>query len=292
MENVVVPPSCLGDYHRRLWVGSFWPVVVLLTFAGGFIVWDLFLLLRTGERITARLIGIGCRAGLQRFVSLMIGVTFLVTPSVSTRIFKTFRCEPIRYNDDGDGASRRYLHADLSISCDNDKYQQMRTTAFAMMACWPIGVPILYMVLLVASRNALRSGVPTPLSRAVAFMASDYDPSAFFWEPIEMCRKLTLTGESVRVLNACSLRVARHAHSPCVHALHRAHHEQPTCARLGPAHRRGIGAGPRSCGSARVHRLPHASPPHQAVGAVHGAKFESRPPVDAKATRHTPKACV
>ena len=152
------------------------------------------MLLRSGEPLTAGLIGAGCRAGMQRFVPLVLGVTFLVTPSVSTRIFKTFLCASFRYSGDDDEGSRRYLYADLSISCDGDEYEEMRTTAFVMMACWPIGVPILYMVLLVASRRAIRSGVPTPLSRAVAFMTNDYERSAFFWEPIEMCRKLTLTG--------------------------------------------------------------------------------------------------
>ena len=54
-------------------------------------------------------------------------------------------------------------------------------------------VPIWYTVLLVASRKALRTGVHTSLSRATAFLADDYKPMAFWWEPLEMCRKLALT---------------------------------------------------------------------------------------------------
>ena len=37
-------------------------------------------------------------------------------------------------------------------------------------------------------------GSPTPLSRATSFLSGDYTEQAFWWEPLEMCRKLTLTG--------------------------------------------------------------------------------------------------
>jgi hypothetical protein len=50
-------------------------------------------------------------------------------------------------------------------------------------------------LLLFVSRDAIRTGVHTPLSRATAFLWADYDRSAYLWEPLEMCRKLTLTGE-------------------------------------------------------------------------------------------------
>ena len=57
-------------------------------------------------------------------------------------------------------------------------------------------VPILYAALLWASRDALLSGRPTRLSRAIAFLADDYRPTGagFWWELIEMNRKLVLTG--------------------------------------------------------------------------------------------------
>ena len=36
--------------------------------------------------------------------------------------------------------------------------------------------------------------MPTALSRATAFLWSDYTPETFFWEPLEMMRKIVLTG--------------------------------------------------------------------------------------------------
>jgi len=53
---------------------------------------------------------------------------------------------------------------------------------------------VLYVCLLWASRKALLSGKPSTLSRATAFLSTEYTTSASWWEPVEMCRKLTLTG--------------------------------------------------------------------------------------------------
>jgi hypothetical protein len=55
----------------------------------------------------------------------------------------------------------------------------------------------LYAMLLFMSRDALHTGINTPLSRAIAFLSDDYDAmgqGAFWWEPLEMFRKLFLTG--------------------------------------------------------------------------------------------------
>jgi hypothetical protein len=52
----------------------------------------------------------------------------------------------------------------------------------------------MYAMLLWFSRKALSSRVPTPLCRATAFLWADYKLSCYWWEPIEMLRKLTLTG--------------------------------------------------------------------------------------------------
>jgi hypothetical protein len=49
-------------------------------------------------------------------------------------------------------------------------------------------------MLLSSSRNAIRYHIPTPLSRATNFLYGDYKTTSFWWEPLEMIRKLVLTG--------------------------------------------------------------------------------------------------
>ena len=79
-------------------------------------------------------------------------------------------------------------------------------------------------------REALLTGRQTPLSRAVAFLADDYRAKAngFWWEIIEMSRKLVLTGwvlrvdaEQARVIVALLVSVAFLALHLFIKPLHR-----------------------------------------------------------------------
>mmetsp|Transcript_20685 Transcript_20685/g.61519 ORF Transcript_20685/g.61519 Transcript_20685/m.61519 type:complete len:631 (+) Transcript_20685:2-1894(+) len=63
-----------------------------------------------------------------------------------------------------------------------------------MLALWPVGIPLLYAALLWASRVTIRRGQTTQLSLATRYLWGDYEAATFWWEPLEMCRKLTLTG--------------------------------------------------------------------------------------------------
>jgi len=185
----VVPTACLGDYSTRIWVGSTWPLVLIVActvclFGSEFVQ-------RCGQRDDQTLVRGALTAGLQRVLPLALSLTFLVLPSTSTRIFRAFLCETFEFDE---GTSRRYLYADLTLSCDSDEYESTKATAFVMLAVWPVGVPMLYGVLLWASRESIRRGELTQLNLATRYMWGDYEAATFWWEPLEMCRKLTLTG--------------------------------------------------------------------------------------------------
>jgi hypothetical protein len=188
LENMFIASACLGDYRKRIVLGVSWPIVLVLVFAVGFVGWEIFHVCRRRWNDTVGLRG-AVVGGLQRVLPMTLSLTFLVVPSTSTRIFRAFLCEKIEF---GDGLVRHYLKADLALRCDSQEYEAMRTTAFAFVAVWPAGIPFLYAVLLWKCRAALRTHVPTPLTRATAFLWSDY--TVYWWEPLEMCRKLVLTG--------------------------------------------------------------------------------------------------
>ena len=76
---------------------------------------------------------------------------------------------------------------------------------------------MLYAALLWATRKELVTGKESPLSRATAFLSAGYASHAFWWEPLEMCRKLALCGwvlligeayEQARVLVALLISIA------------------------------------------------------------------------------------
>ena len=198
LEDLIIPTACFGRYRTRLWIGSSWPIVLLLTAAAASVGWELATTRRKKALTKAKSQALSAPrshcatvlVGLQRVLPLTLGLTFITVPSVSTRIFKTFLCDPFEYRE---GEQLRYLHDDLGESCDSDDYATTRNVAFVMLIIWPVFVPLLYAMLLAASRDALRAGVSTPLSRATSFLSGDYKPSIFWWEPLEMCRKLTLS---------------------------------------------------------------------------------------------------
>ncbi|KAL1499340.1 hypothetical protein AB1Y20_011547 [Prymnesium parvum] len=186
--DVVVPDECFGSYRSRLLIGSLWPIALVLLPAVGSVA-------LVGARLAKRRangdLSASLAQGCERTLPLLLIVTFLLVPSTSTRIFNTFLCVPFEYTPT---ETRRYLHDDLSLDCDGPEYERAKTTAYVMIALWPVGVPALYMLLLWRSRDAIRRRRPTRLSRGVTMLYHEYRPQAYWWEPVEMCRKLTLTG--------------------------------------------------------------------------------------------------
>ena len=179
--------------RRRLIISSSWPIAFVVVIGAVMAVGELArdCWNKDPEEFIPRRHRAALRRGLQQTLPLVLQVTFLLVPSASTLIFKTFLCDAFEYDA---STTRRYLHDDLALDCGSHEYDIVKRVAFILAAVWPIGVPLLYSVLLWHSRKALFTGKPTTLSRATAFLWGDYQTFAFWWEPVNMCRKLALTG--------------------------------------------------------------------------------------------------
>ena len=177
--DLIIPASCFGEYRSRLLFAATWPVILLVSIAACLVGSESVRELRQrnpaliAPRSTAAVVS----AGFRQALPLTLLVTFLLVPATSTRVFKTFLCDPIEY---GDGEKRRYLVDDLELECDTEEYTHARDTAIVIILIWPVGVPLLYFLLLWASRDALVSGVPTALSRSTAFLSADYKTKAWW----------------------------------------------------------------------------------------------------------------
>ena len=82
----------------------------------------------------------------QHFTVFLL-LAYTVLPGVASVIFKTFPC----YNADPDGSastSQLYMRADYSISCSSQRYQFAVVWAAVMVFVYPVGIPLLYFVLL------------------------------------------------------------------------------------------------------------------------------------------------
>ena len=193
-----LPLSCvqLGSFFDQLLLLVLLPgVLVLLT-----LVCSLGIEVRT-EREAASL-----KAGVIRALPYLLYILFFAFPLVSSRAFQAFDCEEF---DDG----TRFLRADYSLACYGTEYGRVVSLGWVAIALYPIGVPLLYLALLLSARKAILTETPTELSRSLTFLHQDYAPSMFWWELVEIFKKVrcplrqrvpTLTAHHLFALCSCS----------------------------------------------------------------------------------------
>ena len=122
------------------------------------------------------------KAGVIRALPYLLYILFFAFPLVSSRAFQAFDCEEF---DDG----TRFLRADYSLHCDDAEYRRVFFLAWVAIALYPVGVPLLYLTLLLCARKAILTEQPTALSRSLTFLHQDYELSMYWWELVEMSKK-------------------------------------------------------------------------------------------------------
>lgn len=182
------------DYHDRLLLSTILPIVVIIVLGGTYAVtisWH-----RGSEQ---------ARHNIRRkHMSIVLLVTFLVYASVSSLAFQMFDCD---YLDDG----KYYLRADYRISCDSTKHQRLQMYAGVMIALYPIGIPVLYAVLLFRERRILADGdrrINDPSVQSTSDLWKPYKPSCFFYEIVECGRRILLTSVGLVIDDEAAAKIA------------------------------------------------------------------------------------
>jgi len=116
----------------------------------------------------------------------MLWLLFFAYPLVANSAFAAFPC----YDLD----SGRYLRADVSIECDSAEHSKAQSWAILAIFLYPIGLPLVCSVLLMHVREAILSKELTPLSRAIAFLWREFKPDFFWYEVVEMFKRVLLVG--------------------------------------------------------------------------------------------------
>jgi hypothetical protein len=120
---------------------------------------------------------------------LTVRLLFFLYPLIANVAFEALSCH--RAFDDG----TTFLIADVDIECRSDYYHsRVLPRAWASIAIFCFGLLAFNGVLLFSARRAIVHKKPTALSRAVSFLYNDYKPWAFWWELLEMGRRLVLVG--------------------------------------------------------------------------------------------------
>jgi len=114
-------------------------------------------------------------------------ILFILYPLVTTAAFDGFPCY---WFSNGRG----WLRADVSIECSTPEHTGVTLIAWIAVALYPIGIMAGSGILLFRASSSILAGKETPLTRAIAFLYKEYDPTSFYWELMEMLRKFLLVG--------------------------------------------------------------------------------------------------
>ena len=114
-----------------------------------------------------------------RYVNMIISVTYLVLPSVSTNIFGMFTCENIDPRNLLPGTPT-YLKNDHSIACNSSRYTFGINWAYTMIVVYPFGIPCIYAYWLFLSRAGIKANKHHRRHALVDLKHTDlkYTPSA------------------------------------------------------------------------------------------------------------------
>jgi hypothetical protein len=187
--NFIYPTQCIGSYITRLNFRVLGPLCLVFLP----IIWTM-----TKGTVSHLLSKDKDKPWVAKslFSGLIVSVplTFALIPSVSRAIFTVWECEHFVI-DPAKGEKIRFLRDDLSIICGtSDEHNEASALGTFYLFIWPIGMPIVYFFLCWANRKDNAKGMPTHFARATAFLWAEYHPHNYWWEPIEMSRKVVLAG--------------------------------------------------------------------------------------------------
>ena len=140
--------------------------------------------------------------GLYTPLPIVLLAGFALCPGVSRSIFSAWSCTGYIEESSPPGTattSRSFLIEDPSIRCTDawhtsNEHEAIKAIGNIFICIWPMGMPFAFLAVLLPSRRAIMQKRKTALSRATAFLHKEYDPRWFFWEPILLVYRMTLTG--------------------------------------------------------------------------------------------------
>ena len=174
IEAFDLPLSCVQ-------LGSFFDQLLFLVLSPGVLVL-LTLVCSLGIEVLTKSEAASLKAGMIRALPYLLYILFFAFPLVSSRAFQALECEEF---DDG----TRFLRADYSLDCNDAQHRRVFFLAWVAIALYPVGVPLLYLTLLLCARKAILTEQPTALSRSLTFLHQDYELSMYWWEIVEISKK-------------------------------------------------------------------------------------------------------
>ena len=169
--------KCVGGLTTRLAFNGLWPLALMLAVA-------LALAARTAARRGS------IKNVVLRSLEFAVFISFCVLPSVTRSLFLAFQCQSFGF-DDLTSETKSYLTASLDIECTGSgTHQPIIALTVGFIVLWPLAMPLLYALLLYRCRHSIQNHKPSPLSRAIRFLWSDYEDGYYWYEMIALTKKL------------------------------------------------------------------------------------------------------
>eukprot|EP01046_Picozoa_sp_COSAG06_P030543 COSAG06_NODE_2908_length_6105_cov_9.949384_2_plen_1038_part_00 len=115
-------------------------------------------------------------------------IIFLMYPSLTSKIFEIFLCRRLGPHI----SPGSILHADYNIDCATTVLSRW-IIGLALATMWAIGVPVMLLWLMSRVREQLRSNDEDAVNM-FKFLVADYKAEFYYWEVVELGRKLMLSG--------------------------------------------------------------------------------------------------
>jgi hypothetical protein len=189
------PVGCVDSYLERLAVAGFGPIVlivlVVLIVAIGTLVEAV---LHPPESKEAPIKTIALRS-----VPLSVLIIFMMLPSVSRSVFASWLC--VRYGSGPEGSDEYvyFMLRDAGTMCYSDRYYGINAMAVVLLIIWPIGMWLFLYGITFVNRETLLAGKTNRLSEYTRFLTSGYMPQFYYWESVDLFRRLVCTGWVVLV---------------------------------------------------------------------------------------------
>ena len=121
--------------------------------------------------------------------SLVNAIIFLLYPGICTKVFAALKCKQI--------GARSYLTTDFSVECWVGEHGKHVAIVFLALAIYVLGIPLLTLMVLRYNRAHLfnkDSPKHEALENSIGSLYLTYEPTYYYWEVVEMFRKMMLTG--------------------------------------------------------------------------------------------------
>ncbi|KAL1495370.1 hypothetical protein AB1Y20_016745 [Prymnesium parvum] len=192
-SNMIYPGSCLNGGYLS---------VLLLRALGPLALMGLLLVIGVAYGVAPQVLGLRegrppWQQSLVENLPAQLVISFCLIPSTSNSIFAVWTCETFQLDSTVNPPTTvQFLTEDVTLKCvqSDAQYSRLLHLAYVFMAMWPVGVPLLFLLVLLHARSSIQSGNSSNLVRATKFLHREYVKEFHWWEVLFLLQRLVIVG--------------------------------------------------------------------------------------------------